>query len=81
MADQNSVGGVFGGIVASIVMLVFAILSFFLAVFIVDAGAGLADYSPRGGFVVLSAAILAGSAVNAGSAPLAVLGESSGPEE
>jgi hypothetical protein len=50
-------------------MLVFAILSFFVTVFIVQVGAGLAGYTPAGDFVVLSAAILATGAIVACGAP------------
>jgi hypothetical protein len=51
-------------------MLVFAILSFFVTVFIVQVGAGIAGASPSDGFVVLSAAILATGAIVAGASPL-----------
>jgi hypothetical protein len=61
-------------IVAAIVMLVFAILSFFVTVFIVQTGAGLAGYSPSGDFVALSAAILATGAIVAGASPFSGLG-------
>ena len=71
-----SILGSFGALVASIVtagvMLGFAILSFFITVFIVQVGAGLAGYSPGGDFVALSAAILATGAIVAGSTPITV---------
>ncbi|PSP84822.1 hypothetical protein BRC83_04150 [Halobacteriales archaeon QS_1_68_17] len=51
-------------------MLVFAILSFFVTVFIVRIGAGLAGYFPDGDFVALSGAILAASAIMAGASPM-----------
>lgn len=52
----------------------FAILSFFITVFIVQVGAGLAGYSSVGGnFVVLSAAILATGAIVGGATPLSSL--------
>nr|WP_225935310.1 hypothetical protein [Halobaculum magnesiiphilum] len=51
----------------------FAILSFFITVFIVQVGAGLAGYSPSGDFIVLSAAILATGAIVAGATPLSGL--------
>jgi len=54
-------------------MLVFAILSFFITVFIVQIGAGLAGYSPTGDFVALSAAVLAASAIMAGASPMSGL--------
>jgi len=74
----NSFGALVGSIVAAVVMLVFAILSFFVTVFIVQAGAGLAGYSPAGDFVVLSAAILSTGAIMAGASPMSGL---SGAEE
>ena len=73
MGVLDSFGALLTSIVAAIVMLVFAILSFFITVFIVDVGAGLADVSPDGGFVVLAAAVLAGSAIVAGATPMSSL--------
>lgn len=78
MAILDSLGGLASSIVASIVMLVFAILSFFITVFIVQVGAGLAGYSPSGDFVALSAAILAGAAISAGASPLSSLSSDDG---
>jgi hypothetical protein len=57
-------------IIAAIVMLVFAILSFFVTVCIVRAGAGLAGLDPGPDFVVLSAAVLATGAIVAGASPM-----------
>lgn len=70
MSILESLGALTGSIVAAIVMLVFAIISFFITVFIVDAGASLAGFSPKGDFVVLSAAILATGAIVAGASPI-----------
>ena len=53
MGLLDSFGGLVGSIIASIVLLVFAILTFFVTVFIVQAGAGLAGYTPSGDFVAL----------------------------
>lgn len=78
MGILDSLGGLASSIVASIVMLVFAILSFFVTVFIVQVGAGLAGYSPSGDFVALAAAILAGAAINAGASPLSSLASNDG---
>jgi len=75
MGILDSVGGLVGSIIASLVLLVFAILSYFVTVFIVQAGAGLAGYSPSGNFVVLAAAILAGAAIVGGASPLSVRGD------
>ena len=73
MGILDSFGALVSSIIAAIVMLVFAILSFFVTVFIVNAGAGLAGVSPDGGFVVLSAAVLAGAAIVAGATPMSSL--------
>ena len=75
MGVLDSFGALASGIVAAIVMLVFAILSFFVTVFIVQTGAGLAGYTPSGDFVALSAAILTTGAIVAGASPMAALGE------
>lgn len=53
-------------VVAGAVMLVFAILSFFVTVFVVSTGASLAGFTPDGNFVVLSATILVASTILAG---------------
>ena len=73
MGLLDSFGGLVGSIIASIVLLVFAILTFFVTVFIVQAGAGLAGYTPSGDFVALSAAILSASSIVAGASPLSGL--------
>ncbi|MFB6150643.1 MAG: hypothetical protein ABEJ40_02445 [Haloarculaceae archaeon] len=74
MGILDSFGALVGSIVASVVLLVFAILSFFVTVFIVDAGASLAGLEPTADFVALSAAVLAGSAIVGGASPLTGLG-------
>jgi len=73
MGFLDSFGALVSSIIAAIVMLVFAILSFFVTVFIVQMGAGLAGLSPTGDFVVLSAAILATGAIVAGASPMTSL--------
>ena len=73
MAILDSFGALVSSIVAAIVMLAFAILSFFVTVFIVQVGAGLAGYAPSGDFVVLSAALLATGAIVAGATPMTSL--------
>lgn len=70
MGLLDSFGALASSIIAAIFMLVFAILSFFITVFIVQVGAGLAGYSPSGDFVVLSAAIIATGAIVAGARPM-----------
>lgn len=74
MGVIGSFGALVSSVIASIVLLVFAILSFFVTVFIVEVGAGLAGYSPSGDFVALSAAVLATGAIVAGASPLSGLG-------
>lgn len=66
MGVLDSFGALVSGIVAAIVMLVFAILSLFVTVFIVDAAAGIAGLEPSDGFVVLGASIIAAAAIVAG---------------
>ena len=73
MGFLDSFGALVSSIVAAIVMLAFAILSFFVTVFIVQVGASLAGYSPSGDFVVLSAALLATGAIVAGATPMTSL--------
>ncbi len=73
MGLLDSFGALVSSIVASIVLLVFAILSFFVTVFIVDVGADLAGHSPGADFVVLSAAIIATGAIVAGATPMSSL--------
>ena len=60
MGILDSFGALVSSIIAAIVMLAFAILSFFVTVFIVDAGAGLAGVSP-------------GAAIVAGATPMTSL--------
>lgn len=78
MAILDSFGALVSSIIAAAVMLAFAILSFFVTVFIVQVGAGLAGYSPSGEFIVLSAAILATGAIVAGATPMTGLSGISG---
>lgn len=70
MGILDSFGALASSIIAAAFMLAFAILSFFVTVFIVSVGAGLAGYSPGGDFVVLSAAVLATGAIVAGASPM-----------
>ncbi|WP_136686673.1 hypothetical protein [Halorhabdus amylolytica] len=70
MAILDSFGGLIASLIAALVLLVFAILSFFVTVFIVDVGANLAGFSPSGDFVTLSAAIISTGAIVAGASPM-----------
>ena len=73
MGILDSFSTLVGSIIASIVLLVFAVVSFFITVFIVQVGAGLAGYAPSGDFVVLSAAILATGSIVTGATPMSSL--------
>lgn len=45
-------------VVTFVVLILLAILAFYVTVFVVSTGAGLAGYDPSGDFVVLSASLL-----------------------
>lgn len=62
----RALGSLVDNLVAGVVMLVFAILSFFVTVFVISTGAGLAGYTPDGNFAVLSATILVAATILAG---------------
>ncbi|WEL19701.1 hypothetical protein [Candidatus Nanohalococcus occultus] len=66
MNIAKALGSLAENVIAGFVMLVFAILAFFVTVFVVSTGAGLAGYTPDGNFVVLSATILVASTILAG---------------
>jgi len=66
MGLLDSLGGLAASIVSAVIFLVFAILSLFVTVFIVDAAAGIADLDPEDSFVVLSGSIIAAAAIVAG---------------
>lgn len=72
MGVLDAFGTLASAIIAAVVMLVFAILSLFVTVFIVDMAAAIAGLNPEDGFVVLGAAILAGTAILAGGAGFAL---------
>jgi hypothetical protein len=76
MGVLDSLGALASSIVAAIVMLVFAILSLFVTVFIVDMAAGIAGLEPADDFVVLAAALLASAAIVAGGSGLTMPEES-----
>ena len=52
--------------VAFLLMIVLSILSFFVVVFVVQTGAGLASLDPSGDFIVLSTAIMVAASILAG---------------
>ncbi|GAB6880703.1 hypothetical protein JCM17823_29770 [Halorubrum gandharaense] len=66
MGVLDAFGTLASSLIAAVVMLVFAILSLFVTVFIVDVAAAIGGLNPDDGFVVLSAAIIAASAIAAG---------------
>lgn len=66
MSVRGALGDLVENVVAGVVMLVFAVLSFFVTVFVVSTGAQLAGYTPSGDFAVLSATILVASTIIAG---------------
>lgn len=66
MSLVDTLGDIATNVIASVVMLVFAVLSFFVTVFVVSTGAQLAGYTPDGNFAVLSATILVAATIIAG---------------
>ncbi|WP_181687393.1 hypothetical protein [Halorhabdus salina] len=70
MSILNSFGGLVASVIAALVLLVFAVLSFFVTVFIVDVGANLAGLEPTADYVTLSAALLSTGAIVAGASPM-----------
>ncbi|QSG03941.1 hypothetical protein [Natranaeroarchaeum sulfidigenes] len=71
MSVLNSFGALVSGLIAAAVMLVFAILSVFVTVFIVDAAAAIGGLSPSDDYVVLGATLIASAAIVAGGAGFA----------
>ena len=53
-------------VVTFVVLIALAILAFYVTVFVVSTGAGLAGYDPSGDFVILSAALLVVAALLGG---------------
>ena len=51
-------GGLLQTVATFVVLIVLAIVAFYITVFVVSTGAELAGYTPSGDFVVLSAALL-----------------------
>lgn len=76
MGVLDSFGALVSSVIAAFVMLVFAIVSFYVTVFIVDVGASIAGLDPSGDFVTLSAAILATGAIVAGGGVLSTAADS-----
>ena len=66
MSVKAALGDLVENVTAGVVMLIFAILSFFVTVFVISTGASLAGFTPDGNFAVLSATILVASTIIAG---------------
>jgi len=73
MGLLNSVGELVGSVIAVALLLVLAVVSFFVTIFIVDAGASLAGLSPSDDFVTLAAALLTAGAIVGGATPLTAI--------
>lgn len=56
-------------VVAFVVMILLGIVAFFVTTFVVVTGAGLADVSAGGDFVVLASALLVAAAILGGRSP------------
>lgn len=72
MGVLNTFGALISAVLGAVVMLVFAILSLFITVFIVDAAAGIAGLEASDDFVLFGAAVLAAAAIIAGGVGLAL---------
>ena len=72
MGILNAFGSLASALIAGLVMLVFAILSLFVTVFVVDIAASIGGLSPDDSFVLLGATILAAAAIIAGGAGFAL---------
>ena len=66
MGILDAFGTLASALLAAIVMLVFAIASLFVTVFVVNVAAAIGGLNPADGFVVLGATILASAAILAG---------------
>lgn len=66
MSVADLLGDLVQTVVTFAVLIGLAILAFFVTVFVVSTGAGLAGYDPSGDFVVLSASILVVAALLGG---------------
>jgi len=73
MGLLDSVGELVGSVIAVALLLVLAVVSFFVTIFIVDAGASLAGLSPGDDYVTLAAALLTAGAIVGGATPLTAI--------
>lgn len=67
MSVMKALSELIESVVAFVVMILLGVVSFFVTVFVVDAGANLANYSPSADFVVLSASLIVVASIIAGS--------------
>lgn len=68
MSRRDLAAGVVNSVLASAVMIVLAVIGFFVSVFVIDQGAALAGYTVlNGDYVILSASLLVASTIIAGS--------------
>lgn len=72
MGLLDTFGSLASAVIAGIVMLVFAILSLFITVFVVDIAAAIGGLDPDDSYVVLGATILAAAAIVAGGVGFAL---------
>ncbi len=77
MGVLDAFGSLASALIAGLVMLVFAILSLFVTVFVVDIAATIGGLNPDDSYVVLGATILAAAAIVAGGIGFALPEESS----
>ncbi|AHG02675.1 hypothetical protein HALDL1_02825 [Halobacterium sp. DL1] len=73
MGFLDSFGQLASSIIAVVLLLVLAVVSFFITIFIVDAGAALANLDPSPDFVTLAAAVLTAGAIVGGASPLSAI--------
>ncbi len=76
MGLLDAFGSLASALIAGVVMLVFAIASLFVTVFVVDIAAAIGGLTPDDSYVVLGATILAGAAIIAGGVGFAMPEES-----
>lgn len=63
---KKALSTILGNVAAAVVMLILAIIAFFITIFIVDSAASIAGLAPAADYVVLSAALLTAASVLGG---------------
>lgn len=67
MADtRNALEGLVESVIDFVVLIILGIIAFYVTVFVIITGAGMADVAVTGDFVVLSAALIVASSILAG---------------